>query len=454
MDDNYLALIALVEEYKSHSEKSDTEIVRLQKEIIRLNESREFWEIEHAQHLALVRDMEESMIHMDQDLANARAQLAKRDEEINRMRFEIKRTLQIEKDSMGSVSLQLSATKDETRRLKSTNDELRNYAEELEATVNEQQSSWLDLRHYISELEVMAGVAPRVWALKQPNQPLTTRSGSCPKSSINDSMTLLSPCQTRGASVTDDNDVISDIDIEIADSIPERHGVRTDAPHKDGANTPPHNKAKLLAKEAALAALERADAVRPISNRGDGSFGFQRLPPTTEKTTVKSPGSVEKWVYTREELSNGVGSGIKIAILPPPPPIESPLRSNESPSKKPAMANQPPRSDRLPITASKWSIRDAIMPISPSRSESKYSGSPRQMYEDKGSRSYGFSRIEASDRHLELSFRDDSDTDDAAERKQRDSEIRHKEYSSRARMEAGSPRRRFRQPKSAPTLRA
>jgi len=463
MDEDYLALIGLVEEYKSHSEKADAEILRLKKVLIRQNESREVWEAERSQHFALLRDMEESMIHMDHELADARTQLADREENIARMRFEIKHAVQVERDATGSVSLQLSATKDETRRLRSANDGLRNYTEELEATVNEQQSSLVDLRHYASELEGMAGVAPRVWT-KHAQQPKPARSASLsPKASISDGKTLLPLQRTRGSSSAD-IDVISDIDVEIADySISERRGAahsdvpRNSGEHKDRANTPPPSKGKNLAKEAALAALARADAVRPISNRGDGSFGFQLRSPTPEKASKgKSPGSMEKWAYTREEISSGVVPGVKSVSLPPPPPppLESPSRSIASPPKKPSHTSKPPVTELLPISPSKWSTRDA-MPASSSRSESKYSGIPHQVYEDKTSRSYGL--LETSDRERDnySSFRDDSDTDDAAgEKEQRGSEVRHKEYSSRARVDAGTPRRRFKQPKSALTLRA
>jgi hypothetical protein len=398
--------------------------------------------------------MEESMIHMDHELSNARMQVAERDEEIDRMRFELQLSLKNESDTMGSVSLQLSATKDETRQLRSANDSLRNYVEELEATVNEQQSSLLDLRHYVSELEIMAGVAPRVWASTRTNQQQSAKSGtSSPRSSFNDDKALHPPNQTRGASFTDAVDVISDIEVEISETIPEKRGLHK-GEYKDGPSTPRSHKGKLLAKEAALAALERVDSVRPISNRGDGSFGFQLLSPTTDKsTTGKSPASVEKWAYTREEISNSGGSSGK-SLLPPPPP-DSLTRSPGSPPKKPSIANKPSRNALQPITASKWSSRDTA-PVSP-RSESKYSGSPRQVHEDKkASRNYGMNGGNASDRrqdYREVVSRDDSDTDDGVgEKTRREGEVRHKEHSSRARV--ASPKRHFKQPKSAPTLRA
>ena len=67
-----------------------------------------------------------------------------------------------------------------------------------------------------------------------------------------------------------------------------------------------------------------------------------------------------------------------------------------------------------------------------------------------------YSGGDASDRrrdYRELVVRDDSDTySGAGEKTKRESEVRHTEHNSRAR--AASPKRHFKQPKSAPTLRA
>ena len=66
MDSEYIALIQLVEEYKSHCHSADDEIMKLRSHVEKKNDLLQ----SNEQKLSLWHEMEESVIHMDQEITS------------------------------------------------------------------------------------------------------------------------------------------------------------------------------------------------------------------------------------------------------------------------------------------------------------------------------------------------------------------------------------------------
>ena len=334
MDAEYVELVLLLEEYKSHSEAADAEIARLRNNAILNAEKLAHAEADHQHCLNLMQEMEESVVHMDQEVSSARAELAERDEEIAKLQLELLQQKRNVKATVGSGSLQLSSAKDETRKLQATNVRLRAQLEELESTLNRQQSLLLDNNH-ISPTGAKNNVrTPEKPARVMPSSP--------------------SPLKLSMLDV-----VVSDIELSEAECVskdpkflhtkdsPSRTGRNSSrSSHRNAANGDNLSSVKsaernVIAREAAHAALEREDAVRPIINRRDGSFG---LSPTKVKA---SPTTAEKWAYTQEDLLNDRSTFGKHQS--PPLPLRLATYDTTGATASPT---------HLPIHASKWSSRD------------------------------------------------------------------------------------------------
>ena len=69
MDEEYIQdLISLVEEYKIHGEKADAQLLALRSQVSNLEDENSRWRADNAHRSSLWREMEESVVHMDQEV--------------------------------------------------------------------------------------------------------------------------------------------------------------------------------------------------------------------------------------------------------------------------------------------------------------------------------------------------------------------------------------------------
>ncbi len=419
MEEDYVALVGLVEEYKLHNDVINASLRKINKEMLALSEKYELLQTDHALQSNMMRELEDTVMHMDQELLLANQQLSLKSEESLKLHNDLESSSKTKKDIMLSSTIQLNAAKDEITRLTVANERLRKKTDHLESTVNDQYIALYDMQKYVAELEAIAGVDPRFPEKKLKSPSRSSVSAYVQQASEQNTKILNAPLTVlpiNGATLAQ-LDIISDV--EDTRSV--------EAVRKAPAPAEPHP----LAADAARAALSRADAVRAISNRGDGSFGFKIKSaspasnagegvPTPHRDSAKAPGSAQKWAYTREDLL------AEAEALPAPPgrPQERDLATilmfAQSPNARVARTSAPESPN-------------------PSRACSTVNDIHFAWYGDGADGDEGGGTAGRGD------------IDGAAAT----SEVRHKEGSSRLKNEPVSPKRRFRQPKGASTtLRA
>jgi hypothetical protein len=227
---------------------------------------------------------------MDQEISALRKSVTERDEEISQLQFELQQAKRNEKLTAGSGSLQLSTAKDESRMLRIANERLREQIDELEYTLNQQQSILIESNY------AAPNATKHLFAGKRSQLTNSSKSVTAPD------ILPSSPSPIKLSSL----DIVMG-DTEVSEPEHVRSIARQESPvSPDCIDRSPRNRSNeikfgarsSIAKEAANAATERENSVRPIVNRRDGSFG---LSPTRIKTP---PSSVEKWAYSPKELTD------------------------------------------------------------------------------------------------------------------------------------------------------
>jgi hypothetical protein len=285
MDSDYLDFIHLIEEYKSHSENADAEIAMLRRKCDRA-------EAESAHSIALLREMEDNVIYMDQEMSALRKLVTERDDEIITLQFELQQAKRNEKVTAGSGSLQLSTAKEESRVLRIANERLREQIDELEYTLNRQQSLLIESNC------ADPGAMNLLSSEKRSTATISTRNISSPESSPK----IPSPIKLTSVDILMGDTEVSEPE-HVGSSARQESSVSLDRMVRSPRKLTIASKIKSgektsIAKEAAYAAIERENSVRPIVNRRDGSFGLS-------PSRIKSPpSSIEKWAYAPQELTN------------------------------------------------------------------------------------------------------------------------------------------------------
>ena len=274
MDDYVGELVALVEEYKIHNDQIQKELSKAKEEVAHLLEERLQLQEEETQRASLWKEMEESIMNMDYEVRHARLDITNRDAIIEDLKHELIIAKQNERSRVGSQVLLHSATKDELKRIRAHNDKLQIYIEEMEQTVCTQHTDLLDMKHYIKELEDLSG--------KPHRQFLATKNVI--EHSKNQSFIVQQEISCSPGSIKTEEskpDAISDIDVDIG--------------HSNSCESPVAT--QTLATAVAKVARERLkpDTVLPISNRGDGSYGYPS--PKSGKIRSKSMQDEERWAY-------------------------------------------------------------------------------------------------------------------------------------------------------------
>ena len=331
MQDEFVALINLVEEYKAHCTSADADIRMLRAHIDELNDKISSYEHKNA----LWQEMEESVVHMDREMASIKRELVSRNLEVEELQEQLYRSQQSEKSMSGSISVQHSATKDDLNRALIKNEILQTNNDELEELLSAQQSDMIEMKFYIKELESSSYNIPQTFGSNPYHSYNKIRSDfkreSLGKKSATDHIkyhSLRSPTSPSKPAT------VSDIDIDVGI---ESYGSNKKSNYYHESPLP----AKAIAVAAAAAArqLAQPDQVKNINNRGDGSFGFPS--PRRKKKTILRRGNGEsdnkeratrtiaaKVQSNAKEIDDIVtafdfDSNLLSSTLPKPPPKEN-----------------------------------------------------------------------------------------------------------------------------------
>jgi hypothetical protein len=323
MDSEYIALIQLVEEYKAHCHSADDEIMKLRSHIEKKNDLLQ----SNEQKLSLWHEMEESVIHMDQEITSIKKELTNRNIQIENLKEDLYRANQLEKSMTGSINAQHSATKDDLKQVRAKNDILQTYNDELEEQLSLQESDMVEMRIYMKELEKACKRSPKQF-------------GNTINHNTNSNEVWIGK-STTNKQILSKPETVSDIDIDIGIDID------SDEISSNQSSTiyesPITPATQALAAAAATAARQRdPEQVKNISNRGDGSYGFPS--PRSRKNSqpnhnLDSESKNSENKYSKEKMKR------TLAIKVLPTPLQE---SNDSVSAFDFDVKNTSETDRLP----------------------------------------------------------------------------------------------------------